>query len=207
MNCSQRRDRGPGQAEEHLLAAVGVAQHERGVERERDAGEIEHDEHERRQQPPAPVEEDERVEAEAAGADVVRGSCHVAVRWYAPAGEGGPSRRAAAAGGGGRLGPMGRWREAATDALATFAASRLLVLAVLLVPPTRVHSYLTTWDAGFYLDIARCGYDPACAPAVVGRSCPPSSRCSRSPRAPPGPSGSRRPGAARCSRRSRASRR
>ncbi|MDX6539033.1 MAG: hypothetical protein QOI71_643 [Gaiellales bacterium] len=59
---------------------------------------------------------------------------------------------------------MGRWREAATDALATFAASRLLVLAVLLVPPTRVHSYLTTWDAGFYLGIARCGYDPACAP-------------------------------------------
>jgi hypothetical protein len=59
---------------------------------------------------------------------------------------------------------MGRWREAATDALATFAASRLLVLAVLLVPPTRVHSYLTTWDAGFYLSIARCGYDPACAP-------------------------------------------
>ena len=61
---------------------------------------------------------------------------------------------------------MGRWREAATDALATFAASRVLVLAVLLVPPTRVHSYLTTWDAGFYLDIARCGYDPACGPPV-----------------------------------------
>jgi hypothetical protein len=59
---------------------------------------------------------------------------------------------------------MGRWREAATDALATFAASRLLVLAVLLVPPTRVHDYLTTWDAGFYLAIARCGYDPSCAP-------------------------------------------
>jgi hypothetical protein len=59
---------------------------------------------------------------------------------------------------------MGRWREAATDALATFAASRLLVLAVLLVPPTRVYDYLTTWDAGFYLGIARCGYDPACAP-------------------------------------------
>ena len=66
----------------------------------------------------------------------------------------------------GTLGPMGRWREAATDALATFAASRLLVLAVLLVPPTRVHSYLTTWDAGFYLTIARCGYDPACGPPV-----------------------------------------
>ena len=61
---------------------------------------------------------------------------------------------------------MGRWREAATDALATFAASRVIVLAVLLVPPTRVHSYLTTWDAGFYLDIARCGYDPACGPPV-----------------------------------------
>ncbi|MDX6630145.1 MAG: hypothetical protein QOH00_2391 [Gaiellales bacterium] len=61
---------------------------------------------------------------------------------------------------------MGRWREAATDALATFAASRVLVLAVLLVPPTRVHSYLTTWDAGFYLAIARCGYDPVCAPPV-----------------------------------------
>ena len=61
---------------------------------------------------------------------------------------------------------MGRWREAATDALATFAASRVLVLAVLLVPPTRVHSYLTTWDAGFYLTIARCGYDPGCGPPV-----------------------------------------
>jgi hypothetical protein len=61
---------------------------------------------------------------------------------------------------------MGRWREAATDALATFAASRLLVLAVLLWPPTRVHSYLTTWDAGYYLEIARCGYDPACGPPV-----------------------------------------
>jgi len=61
---------------------------------------------------------------------------------------------------------MGRWREAATDALATFAASRVLVLAVLLVPPTRVHSYLTTWDSGFYLTIARCGYDPGCGPPV-----------------------------------------
>ena len=69
-------------------------------------------------------------------------------------------------GGRGRLGPMRRWREAATDALAIFAASRLLVLAVLLVPPTRVHSYLTTWDAGFYLEIARCGYDPTCGPPV-----------------------------------------
>jgi hypothetical protein len=63
---------------------------------------------------------------------------------------------------------MGRWREAATDALAIFAASRLLVLAVLLVPPTRVYSYLTTWDAGYYLGIARCGYDPACAPPSSG---------------------------------------
>ena len=61
---------------------------------------------------------------------------------------------------------MRRWREAAIDALAIFAASRVLVLAVLLVPPTRVHSYLTTWDAGFYLEIARCGYDPACGPPV-----------------------------------------
>ncbi len=61
---------------------------------------------------------------------------------------------------------MGRWREAATDALATFTASRLLVLAVLLWPPTQVNAYLTTWDAGFYLDIARCGYDPACGPPV-----------------------------------------
>ena len=61
---------------------------------------------------------------------------------------------------------MGRWREAATDALATFALSRVIVLAVLLVPPTRVHSYLTTWDAGFYLSIARCGYDPACGAPV-----------------------------------------
>ena len=43
-----RGDRRPGQAEEHVLAAVGVAQHERGVERERDAREIEHDEDERR---------------------------------------------------------------------------------------------------------------------------------------------------------------
>ena len=42
----------------------------------------------------------------------------------------------------------------------------MIVLAVLLVPPTRVHSYLTTWDAGFYLSIARCGYDPACGPPV-----------------------------------------
>lgn len=66
---------------------------------------------------------------------------------------------------------MGRWREAATDALATFAASRVLVLAVLLVPPTRVHSYLTTWDAGFYLTIARCGYDPVCG-APVSASLP-----------------------------------
>jgi|KBSMisStandDraft_5_1062788.scaffolds.fasta_scaffold04315_4 hypothetical protein len=62
---------------------------------------------------------------------------------------------------------MGRWREAATDALATFALSRVIVLAVLLVPPTRVHSYLTTWDAGFYLSIARCGYDPACGQPVA----------------------------------------
>ena len=61
---------------------------------------------------------------------------------------------------------MGRWREAATDALATFALSRVIVLAVLLVPPTRVHSYLTTWDAGFYLSIARCGYDAACGAPV-----------------------------------------
>jgi hypothetical protein len=61
---------------------------------------------------------------------------------------------------------MGRWREAATDALATFAVSRALVLAVLLVPPSQVHAYLTTWDAGFYLTIARCGYDPACGPPV-----------------------------------------
>ena len=45
-------------------------------------------------------------------------------------------------------------------------ASRVIVLAVLLVPPTRVHSYLTTWDAGFYLSIARCGYDPACGAPV-----------------------------------------
>src|SRR3954469_12428464 len=66
----------------------------------------------------------------------------------------------------GTLGPMGRWREAATDALATFAASRVIVLAVLLVPPTHVRAYLTTWDAGFYLTIARCGYDPACGPPV-----------------------------------------
>ena len=68
---------------------------------------------------------------------------------------------------------MGRWREAATDALATFALSRVIVLAVLLVPPTRVHSYLTTWDAGFYLSIARCGYDPACgarSPLVISCS-------------------------------------
>ena len=78
---------------------------------------------------------------------------------------------------------MRRWREAATDALAIFAASRLLVLAVLLVPPTRVHSYLTTWDAGFYLEIARCGYDPACGPPVRP-SCRRFSRCSRSRRAP-----------------------
>ena len=77
-----------------------------------------------------------------------------------------PSAAAAAVSREGTLGPMGRWREAATDALATFAASRVIVLAVLLVPPTRVHSYLTTWDAGFYLDIARCGYDPACGPPV-----------------------------------------
>jgi hypothetical protein len=61
---------------------------------------------------------------------------------------------------------MGRWREAATDALAIFAASRLLVLAALLWPPTQVHAYLTTWDAGFYLQIAHCGYDPACGPPV-----------------------------------------
>ena len=61
---------------------------------------------------------------------------------------------------------MGRWREAATDALATFTASRLIVLAALLWPPTQVHAYLTTWDAGFYLDIARCGYDPACGAPV-----------------------------------------
>jgi hypothetical protein len=61
---------------------------------------------------------------------------------------------------------MGRWREAATDALALFLASRVIVLAVLLWPPTQVHAYLTTWDAGFYLDIARCGYDPACGPPV-----------------------------------------
>ncbi len=67
---------------------------------------------------------------------------------------------------GGTLGRMGRWRQAATDALAIFAASRLLVLAALLWPPTRVHSYLTTWDAGFYLQIAHCGYDPACGPPV-----------------------------------------
>ena len=61
---------------------------------------------------------------------------------------------------------MGRWREAATDALALFLASRVIVLAVLLWPPTQVHAYLTTWDAGFYLTIARCGYDPACGPPV-----------------------------------------
>jgi hypothetical protein len=40
------------------------------------------------------------------------------------------------------------------------------VLAVLLWPPTKVHAYLTTWDAGFYLTIARCGYDQACGPPV-----------------------------------------
>ena len=71
------RDRRPGQPEQHLLAAIGVAQHERGVERERDAGQVEQHQHERRQQPAPPMEEDERVEAEAAGADVVRGGCHV----------------------------------------------------------------------------------------------------------------------------------
>ena len=37
-----RRDRRPRQAEQHVLAAIGVAQDERGVERERHAGEIEH---------------------------------------------------------------------------------------------------------------------------------------------------------------------
>ena len=78
---------------------------------------------------------------------------------------------------------MGRWREAATDALAMFAASRLIVLAALLWPPTQVHAYLTTWDAGFYLDIARCGYDPACGAARRRTTCPRSSLCSRSPRA------------------------
>jgi hypothetical protein len=62
---------------------------------------------------------------------------------------------------------MGRWREAATDALAMFTASRLLVLAALLWPPSQVHAYLTTWDSGFYLTIARCGYDPACGPPVT----------------------------------------
>ena len=101
---------------------------------------------------------------------------------------------------------MGRWREAATDALATFAASRVLVLAVLLVPPTRVHSYLTTWDAGFYLEIARCGYDPACGPPVSAELpafFPLQPLAARAA----GPSGSRRPGAARRSRRSRAWRR
>ena len=72
-----RRDRRPGQAEQHLLAAVGVAEHERGVERERDAREVEHHQHDRREQPAPPMEEDERVEAEAASADVVRGGCHV----------------------------------------------------------------------------------------------------------------------------------
>jgi hypothetical protein len=61
---------------------------------------------------------------------------------------------------------MGRWREAATDALGIFTASRVLVLAALLWPPSQVHAYLTTWDAGFYLTIARCGYDPACGPPV-----------------------------------------
>ena len=61
---------------------------------------------------------------------------------------------------------MGRWREAATDALGIFTASRLLVLAALLWPPSQIHAYLTTWDAGFYLTIARCGYDPACGPPV-----------------------------------------
>ena len=76
------------------------------------------------------------------------------------------SHGAAAPEGGSRLGPMGRWREAATDALGIFTASRLLVLAALLWPPSQVHAYLTTWDAGFYLTIARCGYDPACGPPV-----------------------------------------
>ena len=160
------RDRRPRQPEQHLLAAVRVAQHERRVERERDAGEIEQHQHERRQQPAPPVEEDERVEAEAAGADVVRGGCHVASDGTPPQSTARLSHGAAAPEGGSRLGPMGRWREAATDALAIFAASRLLVLAVLLWPPTQVHAYLTTWDAGFYLDIARCGYDPACGPPV-----------------------------------------
>ncbi len=207
MNCSQVEIAGPGQAEQHLLAAVGVAQHERRVQRQRHARQIEHDEDERREQPPAAMQEDERIEAETAGADVVRGSCHVAPDGTPPRARGMPSARAAAAGGASRLGPMGRWREAATDALATFAASRLLVLAVLLVPPTRVHSYLTTWDAGYYLGIARCGYDPACAPpssAELPALLPaPAARRARRRLA----SGSRRPGAARCSRRSRASRR
>ena len=81
------RDRSPGQAEQHLLAAVGVAQHERRIQRQRHAREVEHDQHECGQQPSAPVEQDERVEAGTAGADVVRGrrlrwaderGCHVA---------------------------------------------------------------------------------------------------------------------------------
>jgi hypothetical protein len=88
------------------------------------------------------------------------------VRWYASACKGAAVPRAATAIGGGTLGRMGRWREAATDALAIFAASRLLVLAALLWPPTQVHAYLTTWDAGFYLQIAHCGYDAACGPPV-----------------------------------------
>ena len=156
------------------------------------------------------MEEDKRVEAEAAGADVVRrrergdATSRQMVR---PSRHARALRHEPAATGGGTLGAMGRWREAATDALATFAASRLLVLAVLLVPPTRVHSYLTTWDAGFYLSIARCGYDPACGPPVIGGA----ARVLPAPAAGRARRGRdrdlRRPGAARCSRRSRASRR
>ena len=67
-----RGDRRPRQPEQHFLAAIRVAQHERRVERERHAGEIEQHQDERGQQPAPPMEEDERVEAETAGADVVR---------------------------------------------------------------------------------------------------------------------------------------
>ena len=78
MNCSQVEIAAHGRPEQHVLAAIEVAQDERAVERERHAGEVEQHQHERGQQPAPAMEEDERVEAEAAGADVVRGGCHVA---------------------------------------------------------------------------------------------------------------------------------
>ena len=125
-------------------------------------------------------------------------------RWYAASHGTAPRAGSAAVSREGTLGPMGRWREAAIDALAIFAASRVLVLAVLLVPPTRVHSYLTTWDAGFYLDIARCGYDPSCGAPGVGRAAGvlPAAAARGARRGQR--RRSRRPGAEPCWRRSRA---